>query len=139
MTCKFTRKLTEISLGGSVYASSEILAHMALAREFYDPIADLLPGMAGLGDCESLFTHRRAERATAEKLAAQHFLGIRQAFSAGGLDNAHRRPGAENPADELTKERGDMGPLLRLLLSGSFRSGAFRPRRGLAFQEGSRA
>ena len=47
----------ESSLGGEVYASSEMLDHMSILREFYGHFTGLYPGLAGLEDCESLFTH----------------------------------------------------------------------------------
>ena len=56
-TSKFTRKLVESSLGGEVYALSEMLDHVSMLREFYGHFADLRRGMAGLEDCESLFAH----------------------------------------------------------------------------------
>ena len=56
-TSEFTRKLAKICLGGGVYASSEMLDHMSMLREFYGRCTDWYPGMVGLEDCESLFTH----------------------------------------------------------------------------------
>ena len=40
-TSKFTRKLVKSSLGGEVYAFSEMVDHMALIREFYTPFVGL--------------------------------------------------------------------------------------------------
>ena len=42
------------------------------------------------------------------------------------MDTAHWAPGAENPADGLTKVRSEMAPSLRLLESGHFRPGSLR-------------
>ena len=49
-TSKFTRKLVVSSLGGQVYALSEMLDHVSMLREFYGHLADLYPGMVGLED-----------------------------------------------------------------------------------------
>ena len=54
---KFTRKLVGSSLGGEVYAFSETIDHMALLSEFYAPFSRLFPGLGGMEDCASLFTH----------------------------------------------------------------------------------
>ena len=54
---KFTQKLVKSNLGGEVYALSKILDHMSMLPEFCGHSAHLRPGMAGLQDCESLFTH----------------------------------------------------------------------------------
>ena len=52
---KFEQKLDKSSLGGEVYAFSEMLDHMSMLRERYGNRADRYSGMVGLGDCESLF------------------------------------------------------------------------------------
>ena len=41
------------------------------------------PGVAGLGDCESLFTHLKAKRVVAEEYLVRHFLSIQQASEDG--------------------------------------------------------
>ena len=86
-TSKFTRKLVKSSLGGEVYAFSEILDHMALNRKFCAPFADLFPGMVGLEDCESLFNHLRTKRMSAEKYLVRHFLVTQQSLEGKELDN----------------------------------------------------
>ena len=55
---------------------------MALLREFYAPFVDASPGMAGMGDCESL-TRLRNRRTIAEECPARHFLGIQRALDNG--------------------------------------------------------
>ena len=55
-TSKFTCKLVTSSLGGEVYAFSEMAGHMSMIREFRAHFLDLSPGMAALEDCEGLFT-----------------------------------------------------------------------------------
>ena len=74
-TSKFTRKLVRSSLGGEAYAFSEMVDHMALIREFYTPFVGLSPGMVGLEDCESLFSHLRTKKMITEKYLVRHFLG----------------------------------------------------------------
>ena len=64
---KFTRELVESSLGGEVYAFSELVGHMAPLRELRPPIAGISPGTAGVGDCESLFSHLGNKKTVAEK------------------------------------------------------------------------
>ena len=66
-TSKFTRKLVKSSLGGEVYAFSELIDHMALPREFYAPFSRMSPGVAGMEDCESLFTHMKNKKMVTEK------------------------------------------------------------------------
>ena len=56
-TSKLTRKLATRSPGGEVYSCSEIADHISPLREFYEPFAVMSPGMIGLEDFESLFTH----------------------------------------------------------------------------------
>ena len=44
--------LAESSLGGEVYATSEMVANMPLLRDFYGPFVDVSPGMLGLEEKE---------------------------------------------------------------------------------------
>ena len=89
-TSKFTRKLVKSSLGGEVYAFSETIDHVALLREFYAPFSRLSPGLVGMGDCESLFTHLKNKKMVTEKYLVRHFLSIQQFIEEGDLDNAYR-------------------------------------------------
>ena len=125
-TSKFTRKLVESSLGGEVYAFSEMIDHMALLREFYAPFSRMSPGLVGTEDCESLFTHSENKKMVTGKYLVRHFLGIQQFIVEGDLDNAYWLPGTENPAD---------GPFLALLETGRFQPGLLRPLKGLASRE----
>ena len=54
-TSKFTRKLVKSSLGGEVYAFSEMIDHMALLMEFYAPFSHISPGLVEVEACERLF------------------------------------------------------------------------------------
>ena len=94
---------------------------------FSGPFEGVNPGVAGLGGCESLFTHLKTQKMVAEKYLVRHFLSKRQSLEEGGLENASWPPGAENPADGLTKVRSGAIPLLRLLETGQFRPGHLRP------------
>ena len=134
-TSKFTRRLVKGSPGGEVYASSEMSGHMALLREFYAPFSRMSPGLVGMEDCKSLFTHLKNRKMIAEKYLVRHFLRIQQFIEAGDLDNAYWIPGTENPADGLTKIRSEMGPILALLETGRFQPGLLRPLKGLASRE----
>ena len=75
-TSNFTRKLVESSQGGEVYAFSEMIDHMALLREFYAPFSLMPPGLVGMEDCESLFTHLKNKKMVTEKYLVRHFLSI---------------------------------------------------------------
>ena len=84
-TSKFTRKLVKSSLGGEVYAFSEMVDHMALIREFYAPCVELPPGMVGLEDCESLRApcvenRLRTKKMITEKYLVRHFLSSQQSL-----------------------------------------------------------
>ena len=105
---------------------------MALLRDFYAPFAHLSPGMVGMEDCESLFTHLKNRKMVTEKYLIRHFLSIQQFVEDGELDNIYWIPGAENPADGLTKIKSEMGPISSLLETGGFQPGLLRPLKGLA-------
>ena len=70
-----------------------------------------------------------------EKYLARHFLSIQQFLEDGELGNVYWLPGTENPADGLTKLRSEMGPIMALLETGTFRPGILRPLKGLASRE----
>ena len=137
-TSKFTRKLVKSSLGGEVYAFSEMVDHMALIREFYTPFVGLSPGMVGLEDCESLFSHLRTKKMITEKYLVRHFLSIQQSLDNKELDNIYWLPGTENPADGMTKMKSEMSPMLNLLEFGEFYPGVLRPLKGVCSSEPSR-
>ena len=63
---KLTRKLVESSLGGEAYAFAETLDRAPALRAFCDHFIDTTPGVAGLADCESLFTHLKNKKPIAE-------------------------------------------------------------------------
>ena len=109
--------------------------HTSLPEHSYGPFDGRDPGLAGLGDCENLFTHLKTKEMIAEKYLARHFLRTQQALEAGEVDNAHRGRGTENPADGLSKVRGDMAPLSRLLESGHFNPGSLKPLRRVPWKE----
>ena len=73
---KFTRKLVKSGLGGEVYAFSEMIDHMALLREFHAPCSRISPGMVGMEDCESLFTHLKNREMVTEKFPSNSSLGM---------------------------------------------------------------
>ena len=57
-TSKFSGELVKSILRGKLYARSGMVDYAAFLPEFFTP-ADLLPGMVGMENCESLFTHLR--------------------------------------------------------------------------------
>ena len=134
-TSKFARKRVESSLGGEVYAFSEMLGHMSMLREFHGHFLDFFPGMAGLEGCESLFARLRSKKMIAEKFLARHFLAFQKAIGVQELDNVYWIPGSGNPADGLTKLKCDLVPLLRLLEPGAYNPGTLRRLCGAAFRE----
>ena len=85
--------------------------------------------------CESPATRLKEKKMIAEKYLERHFLSIQQALGEGDLENAYWLPGTENPADSLTKVRGDVVPLLRLLESGAFCLGHFPLLKSVAWKQ----
>ena len=112
---KFTRILAKTSVGGDVYASSELMDHVALLRELYASFADLSPGLVGLEVRESLFAYVDTARVITEKHPPRHSLSTQRSLGQGDLDTVYWLPGPEDPADGLTKERSDLAPSRRLL------------------------
>ena len=108
---------------------------MALLREFYAPSSRISPGLVGVEDCESLFTHLENRKMVAEKYLVRRFLSTQQFIEGGELNNAYWLPGVGNPADGLTKIKSEMGPILPLLENGRFQPGLLRPLKGRASQE----
>ena len=90
-TSKFTRKLVKSSLGGEAYAFSEMIDHMALLREFYAPFSRISPGMVGMEDCESLFTHLKNRKMAAGEYFVRRFLPIQQ-FIPDGVGTCELAP-----------------------------------------------
>ena len=109
---------------------------MSLLRDVFAPYGGLGPRMAGLEDCGSLFSHRRTENVIAANYLVSHLLRIRQASVQGGPGDVFLLPRADNPADGLTRVRGDMAPLLRILGSRRLHLGSSRPLRGVSSREG---
>ena len=62
-TSKFTRGWVKSSLGGEVYASSEMADRTSMLRGFFSArFFDSSPVLAGLEDCDSLCTHLEKKR-----------------------------------------------------------------------------
>ena len=93
------------------------------------------PGVVGLKDWASLVTRLETTKMVAEVYLVRYFLSIQRALGESDLENAYWLPGAENPADRLTKVRSHMVPILRLLDSGLSYPGQLRPLRGVAWRE----
>ena len=106
-----------------------------LPKDFYGPFEDINPGVAGLENCGSQFTHLNTRQMIAEKNPVRHFSSTQQALEEGDLENACWLPGTGNPAEGLTEVRSELVPLLRLLESGGFRPGQLRPLKGVAWRE----
>ena len=83
--------------------------------------------MVRFEDCESLFTYLKTEKMIAEKYLVHHFLSTQRAPEEGDLGNAYWLPESENPADRLTRLRGDMVSFLTHLESGRCYPGQLRP------------
>ena len=71
----------------------------------------------------------------AAKYLVRHLLSTQQAFEGGELETAYWLPGAENPAEGLTKAPSGMVPPLRPLESGRVNPGYLRPLKGVARRE----
>ena len=67
-----------------------------------------------------------------DEYLVRHSLSIQQFLEDGEPENVYWIPGAEKPADGLTKLRSEMGSIMALLETGSFRPGILRPLKGLA-------
>ena len=63
----------------------------------------------------------------------RHFRRILDGLETGDLGNVAWIPGAENPADGLTKEKSDLGPLFHLLEPGIYQPGRLERPRGYPF------
>ena len=118
-----------------MYAFSEMLDQMSMLREFRGHFMDLRPGVAGMEDCECLFTHLRKSKLITEKSLARHFLAIQQAMGLQTLGNVYWIPGRENSAGGLTKLHSEILPLLRLMEAGTYNPGCLLPLKGAAFRE----
>ena len=70
---KFTRELVKSSLVGEVYALSEMVDHTSPLWSFFRPCESLDPGIAGMGDCEGLFTYSKSKRMIARKYLVRYF------------------------------------------------------------------
>ena len=121
MTSKFTRGLAKSSLGGDVCAFSEMLDHMSMLREFFGHFKNLYSGMAGLEDCESLFTHLK-KKLIAAKFLERHVSVTQQAIEIQELGDVYWAPEREIRADGLTELHSGIPPLLRFTKSGSYKS-----------------
>ena len=108
---------------------------MALLRELFAPFSRISPGMVGMEDCGSLFTHLKNRKMVTEKYLARHFFSAQQFVGNGELENAYWLPGVGNPADGLTKLKSEMGSILALMETGRFQPGLLRPLEGLASRE----
>ena len=124
------------AVGGEVPAFSEMLDHVALSREFYDPVVAAFPGVTGFEICESLFANRKNKKVIAEKFSVRRVRGTQQLLGNKVLGNAFRPPGLERPAEGLIKVKSDSVPLLRLLESGASIPGTLGPLRGFPSIEG---
>ena len=122
-TSKFTRKHVKSSLGGEIFALSEMWGLMDVIREFYTALGHKQLASYTLIDCESLLSHLRTGRRGTEKFLTRHFRSILDALEGGDLGNIAWIPGADNPADGLTKATSEHGPLLQPLESGIYRPG----------------
>ena len=134
-TSKFPRRLGRSSLGGEVYALSDMVDHMTLMRDLFGPLGDSALEVARLKECESLFPRLNDEKMIAAKYAARHFLSSQRALGQGVLGNIYWLPGLDSPAGRLTEVRSAMAPLLRILESGRFCLGSPWPPKG-AFPTG---
>ena len=103
-----------------------------MLREIYGHFANLYPGMAGLEDCEHLFTHLEQNKMITEKFSARHFLATQKAPAIQESGNVFWIPGRESPAAGLTELHSEVLPLLRFMESGTYNPGFLRPLEGVA-------
>ena len=132
---RFTRKRVKSSLGGKIFAVSEMWGHMDMIREFYTALGRKKLAPYELIGCESPLSHLRTGRLGAEKSLTRHFRSILGALASGDLGNIAWGPGTDNPADGVTKATSDHGPLLQMLESGTYRPGRSEQLKGVSFLE----
>ena len=109
--------------------------HVEMISEFYMALGHEKIRSCGLLGSESLLSRLRAGRLGAEKFLTRHFRSILDALESGDLGNVAWIPGTENPADGLTKEKSEIGPLLNLLETGTYRPGRSEQLRGVFYWE----
>ena len=102
-TSKLTRRLDESSLGGEVYAFSEMIDHVSMLREFYGHFIDLTPGVVGMEDGESLFTHHG-------KVLSPSFLGRSTGLGDAGAGQYISDSRIGKPGRWLVGNQGRYGP-----------------------------
>ena len=83
---KFARKLAKCSLGGEVCAPGEMADNMMLLIDVFGLFEVVNPGLAGLGDCESLFTNLKTRKMVAGKYLVCRSPSIQQPLEEGGLE-----------------------------------------------------
>ena len=127
---RFTRKQLRSSLAGELYTLTEMWYRVAIIREFSAAITRPKPGAFASLHCGSLFSHIRARKLGAKKFLTRRFRGISGATK---LDNVAWIPGTDNPADGPTKVKSEMGPLLRPLEGGTYRSRHLHQNKGVPF------
>ena len=83
---------------------------MAPLRELRPPVADISPGMAGIGECERLFSRLENKKMVTEEYLVRHFLGIQQVLGQRGLDNAYWLHGVGKPSEWNGESRERFDP-----------------------------
>ena len=81
--------MAESTLGGEVFALSEMVNHTLLLKDCFSPFAGLNQGVVGLEDCGSLVSHLKTKRMIAKEFLIRHFLSIRQALEGGELASVY--------------------------------------------------
>ena len=127
---KFPPKPIKSSLVGAIFALREMgyrwynlrpqmlpgwWDHMEMIREFYIALGHEKIRSYELIDCECLLSHLRTGRFGTEELLTRHFHSILDAQECKALGNVPWIPGAENPADGLTKAKSALEPLSHVL------------------------
>ena len=100
---KFTRKHAKSTLGGEIFALSEMWGHMDMIRDSYTALGQKKLASYELIDCESLLSHLRTKQLGTEKFLTRLLRSILGALESGDLGNIAWIPGADNPADGLRK------------------------------------
>ena len=95
---------------GEVYASCEMIGHVALRRNPLPPCVGASTGMAGKEDCGDLSAHLR--RGVSR---AQFCWGIQRALGNVEPGNVFWFPGSENPGGGLIEVESDVSAFSRLL------------------------
>ena len=102
---KRLRRVVRSSLAAEIHAANEQTDYANLVRNLYQ---DVLTGSVPLilaTDCQSLFSHVRANKTMAERALQKPFFQLQEMLNNLTIQNIVLLSGSDNPADALTKAK----------------------------------